>query len=98
MYGPWIGSYISVQKIIKEGDSYVFFIKHHSDTKMVVTNKDLENQIGQYYKGEISDYDSSKDYKKTPSNQYIVRLKPVTENFMNVKNEGFRNIFTYGFI
>lgn len=76
MYGPWIehdNVNEPVDKIIIEGDQYIFISQRGSDVKIVKTDQQLNNQKGFYFKGVISEY-GSKPLISTPQGSYNIRL------------------------
>jgi hypothetical protein len=60
MYGPYIGrrgnASIVVEKIIIDGNDYLFMLKDSQWTKIVRTDANIGNQKGFYYQGEVNQY------------------------------------------
>lgn len=80
LYGRWIGGDNKnkpVDKIITEGDRYVFISQRGSDVKIVKTDAQLNNQKGSYFAGKIDQY-GTKPTRNAPQGAYIIRLKKNT--------------------
>lgn len=76
IYGPWIaGNNVNepVDKIITEGDKYIFISQRGSDVKIVKTDQQLNNQQGFYFRGTLDEY-GSKPLINAPNGVYNIRL------------------------
>ena len=76
MYGNFIGTTPqNIKKIEKKGDKIIFITKHGRYTKIVETDKNLNNQKGYYYVGNVNEYNPNVNYSRVGTNSYIVTKK-----------------------
>lgn len=77
LYGSWISGRNTnkpVDKIITEGDRYIFISQRDPFVKVVKTDSQLNNQESSYFRGELKEY-GKKTLINAPKGAYNIRLR-----------------------